>query len=178
MFESLLEKIFAIFGQSIYDDSMKTPSNIIDTIGYNGPNIMIFICLYELWNQPVYYWGFVILTIINIFFNKFLKLCIREPRPIKITRDHFTELDKLVMADAEYYGMPSGHAQSITFSIFYLYLVRGSIFWLYVGLFLFLITLYQRWVSKKHSIQQLIIGSIVGSTFGYVSYSCLKNMCK
>jgi hypothetical protein len=178
MFESLLEKIFAIFGQSIYDDHNKTPSTIIDTIGYNGPNIMIFVCLYELWNQPVYYWGFILLTIINIFFNKFLKLWIREPRPIKITRDHFTELDKLLMADAEYYGMPSGHAQGITFSIAYLFLVRESYFWLYIGLFLFVITLYQRWISKKHSIQQLIIGSIIGSTFGYLSYICIKNMCK
>ena len=146
----------------------------LDYIGYQGPIITSSITFLSLLGKPIYLFMFIIGSFLNYSLNNEIKMMIKEPRP----KNPLPFIDDQLIKGPQIYGMPSGHAQSIIFSIVYLYLVRGSMFWLYVGLFLFIITLYQRWVSKRHSIQQLIIGSIVGSTFGYMSYICLKNMCK
>jgi membrane-associated phospholipid phosphatase len=70
--------------------------------------------------------------------------------------------------------MPSGHAQSSFFSNVYLWLVTGSMGYFLSGLFIASITVYQRWRDKRHTIQQLALGAIVGTLFAYGSYYMLS----
>ena len=70
--------------------------------------------------------------------------------------------------------MPSGHAQSSMFSLTYLYLVKQSPSWLLIELFIAILTLYQRWNYRRHTIQQLFVGSVVGIVFAYISFVISK----
>ena len=74
----------------------------------------------------------------------------------------------------EKYGMPSGHAQSCFFSMTFLYLVKGSPAWLIFELFIGIISLYQRFKYKQHTIEQLLAGSILGIFFAYFSFTLTK----
>jgi membrane-associated phospholipid phosphatase len=119
-----------------------------------------------------YFWSFLIFTLINAKLNEIFKLYIREPRP----KDQIAFIDNNNLTGAHLYGMPSGHAQGISFSIIYLYLVKQSNILLFSTLFIGGLTLYQRWKYHRHSVEQLIVGSIIGSFFGYFSYYITKYM--
>jgi len=67
--------------------------------------------------------------------------------------------------------MPSGHAQSVGYSITFMYLVVIRLLYLYISTFIGAITVYQRYSYKRHTIFQLISGLIIGSIVGMVSYT-------
>jgi membrane-associated phospholipid phosphatase len=98
----------------------------------------------------------------------------REPRPENPLE--FTSFESY--KNEERYGMPSGHAQSVFFSIVYLYNIHHSIYLLLSTMFVGFITLYQRWKYRRHTIQQLIVGSAVGSIFAWSIYSVEKYINK
>jgi membrane-associated phospholipid phosphatase len=98
----------------------------------------------------------------------------REPRPENPIEFASFESYK----NEERFGMPSGHAQSVFFSIVYLYSLHKSIYVLLSTLFVGFITLYQRWKYRRHTIQQLLAGSVVGSIFAWCIYSLEKYINK
>jgi membrane-associated phospholipid phosphatase len=149
-------------------------SIIFDNIGYYGPIILFFIVFYFLWNRPKYLQLYIICFFINTMLNKCLKLIFREPRPDNPIE--FAKFEKY--KNEEQYGMPSGHAQSAFFSIIYLYNLHESISLLLATLFIGCITLFQRWKYRRHTIQQLIVGSAVGSVFAWSIYSLEKYINK
>jgi hypothetical protein len=63
-------------------------------------------------------------------------------------------------------GMPSGHAQTVAFVATYLYLKNKSTF----GMYLVIIIMYCRVYLLKHTISQVIIGTMVGIMCGYYFY--------
>jgi membrane-associated phospholipid phosphatase len=133
---------------------MKTFDNWGDNIGYYGPiiNFVIgFVCLIK---QPIYLYSYLVFTSINTIINTILKNTIKEPRPNN---------------EPESYGMPSLHAQGIFFVTAYLYFVQGSIMVLLFELFISCLTLYQRWKYKKHTLEQLLVGSLLGIIIAYIS---------
>ena len=69
------------------------------------------------------------------------------------------------------YGMPSGHAQSVSYSLMYLYLVQGSGYMALLNIIILGLTLFQRWNYRKHTIIQLLVGTIVGLTIGILSFN-------
>jgi membrane-associated phospholipid phosphatase len=102
--------------------------------------------------------------------NKLLKVFIQEPRPYggrEIMNEEYIGIDK--------YGMPSGHAQSVFFSMTYLYLVKGSPMWLLIEMFVVILTLYQRYSYKQHSIKQLFAGSVIGFGIAHIAYFLTKD---
>ena len=145
-----------------------------DNVGYYGPIILFFVAIYFLWNRPKYLQLYMICFLINTLLNKSLKLMFREPRPD----------NPIVFADfenyknEERYGMPSGHAQSVFYSIVYLYSIHHSISVLLSTLFIGFTTLYQRWKYRRHTVKQLIVGSAVGSIFAWAVYSLEKYINK
>jgi len=149
--------------QEIVDTFIENP---LLAIGYYGPLILIFMNIYFLYDR--FFWCYVYITfvIINTFLNKGLKLLIKEPRP-KDSKKYgsFEKLEK-----EESYGMPSGHAQSAMFSVFFYYLLYGIDEIFYIMLFVTLLTLYQRWYNKNHTITQLTIGLVIGGLFAYIVY--------
>jgi membrane-associated phospholipid phosphatase len=137
--------------------------NFIETLGYYGPLLTFLYGITTLLERPMYLLGYLVCTIINQIINSILKNTIREPRPIPSNSEYD---DK--------YGMPSGHAQHIFFFITFTYLVNKSVMVLLFELFLSFLTLYQRWKYKKHTIPQLIAGSLLGSTIAYFSVKSIQ----
>jgi membrane-associated phospholipid phosphatase len=142
---------------------------IVDKLGFMGPLILLCIVIFNLWNQKIYLISYLVFFIGNTILNKILKIIIKQKRPgdgLKIMNEEYSGV--------EIYGMPSGHAQSSFFSISFLYLVKGSPAWLIVGLFIAVLTVYQRWKYRQHTTEQLFTGSVVGIGFSYISYYVTK----
>ncbi len=118
-----------------------------------------------------YLYSYINFLIINEFINRILKSSFREPRPKNtiVFNDYiFNSFDKYT--GSQIYGMPSGHAQSIFYSISFLYLTTKSPILLIISLFIAALTLYQRWKYRNHTVAQLVMGSIVGTLFGSIVY--------
>lgn len=143
-----------------------------DLVGYYGPAIQLIITSAALFMQKYYLAGYAIFLFINTFLNKWLKLHYKEARPSKEVETgapiEISDPDIFGMPIADIYGMPSGHAQSILYSVSYLYFVTKSTLFLMAGLFLSGLTLYQRWQFKRHTIKQLAVGSAIGILIGYL----------
>ena len=139
---------------------------VFDHLGFYGPLIAMVMAFVFLWNQPKFLIVYAIFVFVNQFINKGLKLLFREPRPENPI--HFSEYEKY--SNEEKYGMPSGHAQSIVFTIVFLWLVKRSPDIFMVTGFIGAITLYQRFKYRRHTISQLIIGSIAGFVVAVAVY--------
>ena len=154
----------------------------LDLIGYYGPMIQIVITSAQLFMQKYYLAGYITFLFINMFLNKWLKLHYKESRPSNEaeTGAPFDISDPNIfgMPSADNYGMPSGHSQSILYSVSYLYFVTRSTLFLILGLMLSAITIYQRWQFKRHTVKQLAVGSAIGILMGYLGVyftgRCLK----
>lgn len=155
------------------DYQNKYISNVLDTTGYYGPTIMFLFVVFAIRKQKPFFITYILGFFINIFLNKLLKVLIREPRP-KDSKN-FTGLDNYEAE--EQYGMPSGHAQAIFYSIFFYFYLTKNWYTLLCSLFLGVLTLYQRWKFNNHTINQLITGSTVGILFSlFVFYFTKYNL--
>jgi hypothetical protein len=141
--------------------NIESGKDVIVTIGSYAPIIESLIVFYCLMNQRPYLHGYLVFLIVNFFINYILKMTIREPRPMNGN-------------NPENYGMPSKHAQTLFFSITFLYLVKQDLLFLILGLFLAVLTIYQRFTYYRHTIEQLFVGSLIGTVVGYVSFLITK----
>jgi membrane-associated phospholipid phosphatase len=153
--------------QEIIDTFMENP---LSGIGYYGPLILIFINVYFLYDRFFWCYIYVIFVIINSFLNKLLKNIIKEPRPKNWKA--FASFEKL--ENEESYGMPSGHAQSVMFSVIFYYLIFGIDEVLLSMLFITGLTVFQRGYNKNHTYTQLFIGLIIGGLFAWFVYFIAK----
>ncbi len=135
-------------------------SNFIYKIGFLGPLLLFCITVYLLWNQMLVY-VYVIGLVLNSILNKILKMVVQQKRP------HGKSIMNETYSGIETYGMPSGHAQSVFYSITFLYLY-GYKSILFLGITC--LTVYQRWKYNNHTLQQLLIGSFVGIGMAYFIY--------
>jgi membrane-associated phospholipid phosphatase len=145
---------------------------IVDTIGYFGPHINFIITIILLWKQNKYLYGYLIFYIISVFINILLKSLIREPRPTD--GKNIMDFEKNAYEGIQEFGMPSGHAQSCFYSMTYLYLVKDAPKWVIMELFIASLTIYQRWSYHRHTIQQLMVGSIIGLFIGWFSVTFIN----
>ena len=137
---------------------------IIDAIGYYGPVILFTMTFYCFLERSPYLFVFIMGSIANALLNKALKMTFQEPRP----KGQIPFIDHDHQIGTEQYGLPSGHAQSSFFSLAFLFFANGPPAFLYTMSFLCILTLYQRWKYRRHSIRQLVIGSLIGISFAYV----------
>lgn len=140
--------------------------SIIDYIGYQGPIITSFITFFSLLGKPPFLLIFLLGSILNNSLNSELKLIIKEPRP----KNPLPYIDDNLMKGAHVYGMPSGHAQTTSFAVTFLILTKRPIHLIIPSIFIGTLTLIQRWKYRRHSIEQLAVGSIVGSFFAYIFF--------
>ena len=117
----------------------------------------------------IYYFVFLFL---NNLLNQTIKVLVKQPRPTGYKE--LKDMDHANYTGVQIYGMPSGHSQSVFFSLTFSWCVVRSVPLLILGLFICAVTLYQRWKYKKHSIEQLAVGAFVGSCFGYFVYYFVK----
>ena len=149
-----------------------TPSPIIyglDLIGLFGPVILFIASILQLWGNGIYWTLGIVVFCINIFINIGLKQWIREPRPVggQIMTIYDTYTGVLD------YGMPSGHSQMAFGLVTFVYLVKQSFSNLIGGLWIISLTIYQRWKYRRHSIEQLAVGAVVGILVAYISYTLI-----
>jgi len=144
-----------------------TMTNLLDVLGFYGPLVVIFIIVFDLRKRPKYMWVFFVSIFINNFFNRYLKSLFLEERPKNpIPFSKYEEYKNV-----ESYGMPSGHASAIGFSIIYLLLVKSHSMWLPVCIFIGILTMYQRVKYRRHTIEQVCMGLITGGISGWLVYS-------
>ena len=141
-----------------------------DYVGYQGPIINTIVVFFSLLDRPPYLLMFMLGSILNYELNNILKIWIKEPRPV----NPISYIDDHLIKGSQLYGMPSGHAQITSFSIMYLILTKCHPYLLYVCFFVGMLTLIQRWKYRKHSLQQLIGGVLVGSLFAYFIFWITK----
>jgi len=155
---------------------------ILDYIGYNSAIILSIVGIYMLQNQKLYLIGFILGSILDVCLNKLLKHGFKQKRPNDPILFIGIETESTYL-HSEQYGMPSGHAQTLFFALTFLYLVKKSTTLLILSLFLGGLTFYQRLKYKRHTIEQLCVGAVVGTLFAIIWYNGVtrylsKNMFK
>jgi membrane-associated phospholipid phosphatase len=126
-------------------------------IGFLGPMILFFITAYLVRDKYLYL--YVFFFIMNSVLNQLLKHIFHQRRP--------SHSKSIINETTDQYGMPSGHAQSVFFSTSFLYFVKGPFPFVLLELCISMLTLYQRWSYRQHTINQLILGSLVGIMFSW-----------
>ena len=152
---------------------MENGLKLVDYIGFFGPFILFCISLWKLSTRVPFLYGYVGLFLGSTLINKLLKILFKQPRP-----DGSRTIVDEPYQGADAYGMPSGHAQSVCFSATYLYLTTNDLLWLALELCVVSLTVLQRWKYKNHSIEQLAVGSLVGTFLGYYGYQLMNTWIK
>jgi membrane-associated phospholipid phosphatase len=137
-------------------------NKISDLLSDKGPIILLFftIIILIIYNVKITF-IFLVGYFLNIIINKLLKKYINDIRPLKETKKN---------------RMPSGHSQLIFYIIGFMFFVSyfKKIYIPYLNyiLFIYLLflinTIYDCIKYKYHTIDQLLIGGILGILLGYL----------
>jgi len=144
-------------------------------IGYFSYRIIfVIIVSYFLYYRIFFWlWVYVFLYAINIWIIKLLQKKWRDPRPL-----NGIEFMENEFRNYEYYGMPSGHTQSVFFSLVFFFMITRSVYWLLLMLFIAVCTISQRLIYRKHTLLQVIIGGLIGSLYGYFTFLSINHYKK
>lgn len=158
--------------KGIAQEGYDTVTAFLFSLGFFSEIFMIILTIALIHRQSVDLIFYLLFLWINGHFNRWLKDLIqqrRPPNPIKfLASEHFSK--KKVI-----FGMPSGHSQSVFFSITYLFLFFHSMnAWIYLALFIAALMLFERWYFHNHTVSQLCVGAAVGALSAYVAYE-IKN---
>jgi len=151
---------------------------IFDNVGFYGPGLIFIIAIYLLYKTPILVTTFTIGYVLNILFNYLLKGIFRMPCPNENMKKFDAEIRMNKYIDLARFGMPSGHAQTMLYSLVFVSFallskknkVKGintSRNWIVLMVILSIITLTQRVYFKWHSFEQILVGSIIGALIGY-----------
>jgi membrane-associated phospholipid phosphatase len=157
---------------------MNLMENCFYQIGSYGPILLIIQSLFLLRSKEIYFYYYVIASFINILLNHFLKILIQEPRPsvdkktFDLALKHMKSKNYRNSISYDVFGMPSGHTQSVLFSSTFVYLVLKHESWMTFFFYavISLITMAQRIQYKFHTLNQVIVGGIIGTVFAYLVY--------
>lgn len=143
---------------------------------------IIMLPIFLLWLQPKHQFQllFFIYWALNIILNILLKRYIEQPRPsTNLVQFHRRLAQCKDCMDSNEFGMPSGHAQSFAmYTIFAFFVVFSttsrthsfpSDHELLFPLLLFyawILTCFQRIFANRHTVLQVIVGSILGFAVG------------
>ena len=140
-------------------------------IGLYAPIILFFLSLFLLRNITKYLSFFVVGFIFNNILNIVLKLLIKEPRPTTDQKAIEIGVVNGARIGFDKFGMPSGHAQNCGYCLVFIIMTLNNHFITTLYLLLSVISLFQRYLNNNHTILQLIIGLIVGTFFGCLTYN-------
>jgi membrane-associated phospholipid phosphatase len=141
----------------MYNIIIHVAGNIPFFMGFLSIGLLIF--LQEIHLLLFYVGGFIA----NELLNRVLKPIIQDPRPKPIS-------------STDIYGMPSGHSQLAVYSLVFMTLVLrekhygyyDAIILLFLGLTV--ATMAQRVMIEVHSLEQVVIGGLLGGVLGYITY--------
>ena len=161
---------------------------ILDYVGINGPIILFISSFYLLFNKHNLLFYYIVGFCINIILNIILKGIIKQHRPLddeKIFNLAIKYNNKDIFKNGlpfDIFGMPSGHAQTVLFSTVYIYLAVKKMNVLVFYLLISFITMFQRIYKNYHSINQILVGDIIGALFAifmfYISQRKIKGIIR
>jgi membrane-associated phospholipid phosphatase len=144
-------------------------------LGYQGPNILLFLILFTFTQQPgtspYSYAAVIAWQMLSHLLNVMIKNTLRSPRPDSDKDPHFAHLKptlKNYMTIHREYGMPSGHAQATLAEFTFIALYFRKPWLTTLALMQTLLTLWQRYTTRRHSAEQLVAGSALGIVVGLV----------
>jgi membrane-associated phospholipid phosphatase len=153
-------------------------------LGNLGPLILLFFSLFLLWNKHNLFFYYLVGIFVNAILNLIIKGILQQPRPsedpklFNLALKHGKRFMFKDYIPHDIFGMPSGHAQSVFFSTVFIYFSLQKSNILYIYLLISLITVIQRVVYNYHTILQVVVGAIVGGTFGYYDYYLAQQKLK
>jgi len=150
----------------------------LSTLGYQGPNTLLALILIMLYWQgetnPYAYGAVLLCKLVNHLINITIKNSLKAPRPDSHKDPNFSNLKptfKNFLTIHKQFGMPSGHAQDTVWELTFLALYFQKPWLTLVSLSQVLITLWQRYETRRHSLYQLAVGSTLGVLVGVAFYN-------
>ena len=157
---------------------------LFNEFGNFGTIILNLLSIYLLWDKRNLFFYYIIGTFCDTILNLVLKGLIQQPRPLEDIKSLNLALShgrRFIFKDGtpyDLFGMPSGHAESVCFSTVFVYFSLRKNNILYTYLFISLLIILQRILYNHHTILQVIIGAIIGGSFGYFVYYLAVNKIK
>lgn len=139
-------------------------------IGTYAPILLFFISLFVLMEKERYQIIFLIGYFTNVVINLILKLTIKDPRPSNEKLIYEIAIYNGERLPLDIYGMPSGHAQITSFCTTFIALVTKSYVLFLSYIIISAISILERYHHNKHTIIQLLVGLLVGTTIGCIFY--------
>ena len=156
-------------------------SSFMYKLGSFGPFILFLCSLYLLRKKKNLFMYYLYGSFLNVILNLILKGMIKQSRPLedpelfKIAVKHGNRFKFINGIPHDIFGMPSGHAQNVFYSTFFIFLALRNH---YVTTFFLLTSLlisYQRVLFNEHTILQVIVGGMVGILFSFLIYYMAQN---
>jgi membrane-associated phospholipid phosphatase len=153
-------------------------NRVLYNIGYHGPNTLLalIILMIIIIEKKVSYSliGIVITwQICSHILNITIKNILKYPRPDSGKDPIFSTLVPSVsnfLTIHKNFGMPSGHAQSVLSELTFLILYFKNPFITSISGIQTIITIWQRYITRRHSPIQLFFGGVLGVIIGIVFY--------
>lgn len=142
-----------------------------DYVGFTGPKSLVLLTIIILWGRTKYLLFYFLFLLTEKWLNSQLKLWFREPRPAGYNANNNETAKYETFGKAHYYGMPSGHAMSVFYSLTYIFLAK-PLFTIYsmLAMFIAAITVIHRYKYKRHTAKQLAVGAVAGAALANVAY--------
>jgi membrane-associated phospholipid phosphatase len=149
---------------------------IFDLLGFYSFFVVSGIIFFTFYRRVALLFVYFIGFMINFYVNHWLKTWIQDPRPNNPISMVIVD-DSSMYLGAEKYGFPSGHAQLVFYAISFLYFVNKKITrtWI-VCLFMGFLTIYQRLKYRRHTIEQLLAGTLIGIITGWIILRCFQTL--
>jgi membrane-associated phospholipid phosphatase len=149
---------------------------IFTNFGRSGPFILIAFASYLLWNKSNLFFYYQIGVIISAILNLVLKGILKQPRPSEDLKEFNLAIKnghRFVFKNGiphDIFGMPSGHSQSVMFTVTYISFALENLKISLSFLFIALLTMVERVIDNQHTFMQIVVGGLTGVVYGYLFY--------
>ena len=119
---------------------------LLSVLGYWGPYILLVTTSFALmiYNND-YLIVYLFFSVVGTMINYIVKSAIKQPRPKR--QKHLYDFEHKQKHGQEY-GMPSGHAQNIFYSLFTVLFNIPNLYFILLSILLTCNTCYQRWPAR------------------------------
>jgi membrane-associated phospholipid phosphatase len=158
-------------------------NNYLSALGYQGPNIILLLIIIAFYQKnpstsPYLYIAIVVWQVASHLLNVVIKNYLKLPRPDSDMDVHHKLTQSITWKNYliihRNFGMPSGHAQAVISELTFLALYFKNPWLTTIATLQAALTLYQRYYKRRHSIKQLLAGSLLGVVVGTGFYTGLK----
>ena len=158
----------------------KSIMQFLYAIGYFGEEITVVYAIVALFFLSKSYLFIYLLAyaIFKITIEQ-LKEITHDPRPnapVKFLNTNRFDSGRPGELVGRSFGMPSGHASGVAFSLTFVYLMTYKYLW--QSILLLGITINERYTFRNHTLYQLIVGAILGVTVASATVYLVKTFVK